>query len=136
MLVDILSAVVDVLGVAIGEPGAEERKERDAFAEGRVVVFDGCVAGARPYCRPTAEFLHASATALAISPLRGTSARARYLPGDLVLVEVRKRREDDPKTIEKHWTVFECRDGEAVVLIGCASGHARYVRRALQFEVD
>ncbi|MFE7530602.1 hypothetical protein ACFU7Y_33555 [Kitasatospora sp. NPDC057542] len=136
MLVDVLGAVVEVLGATIGESRTEERKERDAFAEGRVVVFEGCVAGARPYCRPTAEFLHASATALAISPLRETSARARYLPSDLVLVEVRKRREDDPKTIEKHWTVFECRDGEDVVLIGCASGCVRYVRRALQFEGD
>ncbi|MFJ9446094.1 hypothetical protein ACIRRH_30180 [Kitasatospora sp. NPDC101235] len=133
MLVDILGAVVDVL-VAVAR--AEERKERDAFAEGRVVVFDGCVAGARPYCRPTAEFLHASATALAISPLRGTNARARYLPSDLVLVEVRKRREGDPETIEKRWTVFECRDGEDVVLIGCASGDARHVRRALRFDGD
>lgn len=134
MLVDILSTVVDVLGLAIGEPNAEDRKDRDAFAEGRVVAFAGCVTGARPYCRPTAEFLHASVGALAVSPLRATSARARYLPGDLRLVEVRGRRADDPEAVVEHWTVFECRDGEDVVLVACAPTYADYVRRALRFE--
>ncbi|MGW3076311.1 MULTISPECIES: hypothetical protein [unclassified Kitasatospora] len=134
MLVDILGAVVEILGATVGESKVEERKERDAFAEGRVVFFEGCVTGARPYCRPTAEFLQASVGALAISPLRAATVRARYLPSDLVLVEVRKRRDGDPKTIEKNWTVFECLDGQDVVLIGCASGNAGYVRRALRFE--
>ncbi|MFJ8626153.1 hypothetical protein ACIRD3_25400 [Kitasatospora sp. NPDC093550] len=133
MLMDILEAVAEVLADTIGEARKGERKDRDGFAEGRVVVFEGCVTGARPYCRATPEYLHASSTALAISPLRGHTAQARYLPSGMELVEVRKRRADDPKTIEKHWTVMECREGEHRVLIGCTSGNMRHVRRALGF---
>ncbi|MFE6050984.1 hypothetical protein ACFQ6N_09525 [Kitasatospora sp. NPDC056446] len=136
MLVDILTAVVEVLGAvggpAPGDPETDGKKSGDAFAEGQVLVFPGSVTGARPYCRPTAEFLHVSVTALAISPLRASSARAHHLPAGLEVAEVRRWREGDPEAIERHWDVIECRDGEDVVLVGCSTGSARYVLRALQ----
>ncbi|MFH8382442.1 hypothetical protein ACH4E7_16065 [Kitasatospora sp. NPDC018058] len=134
MLGDILLAVGEMLGTAIGEGRTEARKTRDGFAKGQVVVVEGCVAGARPYCRPEPGFLHVSATALAVSPVREPSALARYLPsGGLELVELRRWRQGDPETVAKHWDVFVCRDGEDVVLIGC-SDYASLVRAALQFD--
>ncbi|MFG2846428.1 hypothetical protein ACGF12_25120 [Kitasatospora sp. NPDC048296] len=132
-----LDEILGVVTAALLPTGSGERTQQhpEAFEDGRVLVFEGCVIGARPYCRPEAAFLHVSLTALAISPVRETSALARYLPrGGLELVEVRRWREGDPGAIKKYWDVMECRDGEDVVLIGCHLGATGFIREALQLD--
>ncbi|MFI9360922.1 hypothetical protein ACIG5E_07650 [Kitasatospora sp. NPDC053057] len=132
-----LDEIIGVVVAALTPGGAGERTQthEQIFKAGRVLVFEGCVIGPRPYCRPEAAFLHLSLTALAISPVRETSALARHLPvGGLGLVEVRKWREGDPAAIKKHWDVVECRDGEDTVLIGFELFYTQYVRRALQLD--
>ncbi|MER7757777.1 hypothetical protein [Kitasatospora sp. NPDC097643] len=133
MLADILDLVVTTLGPS--PRGERTPTHEELFKEGRVLVFEGCVLGSRPYCRPDAAFLRLSLGALAVSPVREADARARYLPvGELELVEVRKWRKGDPAAVKKHWDVVECRDGEETVLIGFELFYTDYVRQALRLD--
>ncbi|MFF2079535.1 hypothetical protein ACFVXG_32870 [Kitasatospora sp. NPDC058162] len=136
MLGDILDVVATALEPLWGTgAGARTPTHEQLFKAGRVLVFEGCVIGPRPYCRPEPAFLHLSRSALAISPVREADVRARYLPvGGLELVEARKWREGDPVAIGKHWDVLECRDGEDTVLIGFELFYTAYVRQALQLD--
>ncbi|MER7672579.1 hypothetical protein ABTY61_29555 [Kitasatospora sp. NPDC096128] len=136
MLGDILDVVATALEPLWGTgTGARTPTHEQLLKAGRVLVFEGCVIGPRPYCRPEPAFLHLSRSALAISPVRGTDARARHLPVDeLELVEVRRWRKGDPEAVKRHWDVIECRDGADTVLIGFELFYTAYVRQALQLD--
>lgn len=98
-----------------------------------MVTFEACALGARPYCRPDVGVLSLSRTELLAASSSGTGSIARQLPMDRIeVVLVRDRLRSDPKSIRPFWRVAECRDEDAVVLLGCAPGEMELLLHALR----
>ncbi|MCX5397715.1 hypothetical protein [Streptomyces sp. NBC_00102] len=120
-LVDLV--VQSVLSLLFPRLGAKRRaKARDrAFAKGEEIVFEACVLGDRPYCRPVIVFLAVSSTALHRSPTEVKSVGRQAMPaGDIEIRRIRGRDRSDSRMVRSWWEVAECHDGEAGFLIACA----------------
>ncbi|MFJ1707249.1 hypothetical protein [Kitasatospora sp. NPDC088346] len=132
MIEDLLAGLLGVLPPLPGT-GRRRRRQWRNFEAGRVVTFEAGVLGAEPYCRPEIGVLNLSRTELLAAPSGGLGATGRKLPMERIeVVLVRDRLRSDPKGIRPHWRVAECRDEDAVVLLGCAPGRMELLLHALR----
>ncbi|MEU9130883.1 hypothetical protein AB0D08_22770 [Kitasatospora sp. NPDC048540] len=112
-----------------GRPG---RRRRRAFEAGRVVSFEASVLGAQPYCLPAVGVLHLSRAGLLAVPAAGAGTDGRPVPlHRLDVVLVRDRLRSDPSTIRPFWRVAECRDENALIMVGCAADPMELLLHAL-----
>lgn len=124
-----------VVGGALGW-GDERRKARRKarrFVEGAEVGFVACVLGDRSYCRDgVLVHLWAAGSTLHVTPTEFRDLHRSPLPvGRWELVRVRSKSRTDSGLVQYGWQVAECRDGDAVVLVGCSPDSMRYLTAVL-----
>ncbi|MCG7523456.1 hypothetical protein MHW47_03210 [Streptomyces sp. OfavH-34-F] len=134
----VIAFLIDVVGaLLIPHVGGKRRTRAQAraFAEGGEVLFEACVLGDRPYCRPHIVFLAASRTALHLSPTEVKTLARRSLPTERIEIrQIRRRTRSDPRIIRPFWDVADCHDGSADFVVACAPDHMRYFAGSLQTE--
>ncbi|MFD7262595.1 hypothetical protein [Streptomyces sp. NPDC059874] len=110
-----------------------KRQARD-FAAGAEVRFVACLLGDRPYCRSASlVFLWASRSTLHFTPTEFGELHRSPIPVDrLEVLRVRPRARTDSRLVQWGWEVAECRDGDSVVLIGCAPASMRHLTAVLK----
>ena len=119
-----------VVGGALGW-GDERRKARKK-ARG----FVACVLGDRSYCRDEAlVHLWAAGSTLHVTPTEFRDLHRSPLPvAQWELVRVRSKNRTDSRLVQYGWQVAECRDGDAVVLVGCSPDSMRYLTAVVSAE--
>lgn len=120
-----------VVGGALswGDERRKARKKARSFEEEAEVGFLACVLGDRPYCRNEAlVHLWATGSTLHVTPTEFRDLHRSPLPAaQWELVRVRPKDRTDSRLVQSGWQVAECRDGDAVVLVGCSPDSMRYL---------
>ena len=108
------------------------RAQDRTITEGGEVLFEACILGDLPYCRPAIVFLAASRTALHVSPTEEKTLARRALPTEHTEIrQIRRRTRSDSRIIRPFWEIAECHDGSADFVIACAPEHMRFLTMAL-----
>lgn len=133
-----IAFLIDVVGAFL-VPGSSGRRRARAqartFTEGGEVLFEACILGNRPYCRPAIVFLSASRTALHVSPTELKTLARSALPAEHIEIrQIRRRNRSDSRIIRPFWHIAECHDGSAGFVIACTPEHMRYLTGALGTE--
>ncbi|MET7365111.1 hypothetical protein ABZS61_04670 [Streptomyces sp. NPDC005566] len=130
-----IAFLIDVLGGLLVPGFGGRRRARAlarAFADGGEVLFEACILGDRPFCRPAIAFLAASRTALHVAPTEVKMLKRRALPTEHIEIrQIRRRARSDSRIIRPFWSIAECHDGNASFVIACAPEHMRYLAAAL-----